>query len=87
MNDKRLKLLSGPSQQRLDFGHLIDRLFWALITFVVWLGVEELKGLSTRVSDLNEKMAIIVTQVGFHEKRLDVLESSDLTRHSGSKSR
>lgn len=76
MRDKHLKLLNGEEHHRLDFGQLVDRIFWALVCAILYYGVDQLRDLSKSVNTLNEKIAVVVSQVGSHEKRLDWLESA-----------
>ncbi len=85
---KHLKLLgdSGNGKGRLDFGHLVDKMFWAAITGILYYGVQQIGDLSKSVAELNQKMAVVVTQVQFHEKRLDFLDS-EISRRSGAENR
>ncbi len=55
-------------QRRLDFGHFVDRVFWALITAAVVFAAHS-------VSELNEKMAVVVDHLGYADKRADSHES------------
>lgn len=70
---RHLKLLNGDSQHPV--GYYVDRVFWLLIALIIGYAAKQLEKLGASVDDLNQKMAVIVMQVGTHEKRLDVIES------------
>lgn len=57
--------------QRLTFGHLIDRLFWFLLTMSVVYAASQLKTMSTSVEDLNNKVSVILEKLSNAEKRAD----------------
>lgn len=57
--------------KRLEFGHLIDRVFWALITASVVYAAAQLKAVSDSVEQLNIKMAVVISQITYAEKRAD----------------
>lgn len=63
---------SSGSERRLDFGHFVDRLFWFVITAVALYSASQLKELSNSVIELKTQLAVGISQIGFHEKRLDM---------------
>lgn len=54
--------------------HFVDKVLWSMLAGSVLMGVNQLKDISTTISTLNERMAVVVERVGNHEKRLDTLE-------------
>lgn len=58
-------------RQRLAFGHFVDRMFWAVLTGVAIYAAAQLKELSDSVQEMKTQLAVGLSQVGFHEKRLD----------------
>lgn len=56
---------------RFDFGHFIDRSFWALLTAAAVYGASQLKTVSESVEKLNIKMGVIIEKISNAEKRLD----------------
>lgn len=65
----------------MKFSRFVDHVFWSLLLGTVTFGVHFLSKMSVSVESLNEKMAIMMTQlqgeadaVKDHEVRLRVLE-------------
>ena len=67
---KPLKLLDG-GEQRFDFGHFVDRSFWALLTAAALYSASTMQQLSKSVTELNEKMAVVVSQLSDQSRRAD----------------
>ena len=67
--------MSGD-EKRLQFGTFVDRAFWLLLTSAIFYSSAQLRTLSNNVSELNEKMAIVLTRLGDYDHRLDVLETN-----------
>lgn len=61
-------------RKRLDFGHLVDRLFWALLTVAALYVAGQIKAMSENVAQLNEKMAVVLEKIIFTERRADSVE-------------
>lgn len=66
----------SSDEKRLQFGTFVDRIFWLLLTTAIFYSASQLKILSTNVSELNEKMAIVLTRLGDYDHRLDALETN-----------
>lgn len=58
-------------EKRLDFGHFVDRVFWAVITATGVYVASQLKTLSESVQTLNEKVAVVVEKINYSERRQD----------------
>jgi hypothetical protein len=62
------------NESRLVFGDFVDKVFWAVISgFLFWIAMS--------ITSLNEKIAVIVTQIEFqnkinddHGRRIETLE-------------
>lgn len=61
-------------ENRLDFGKFIDKAFWALITASVIFAANELKSIGNNVSELNEKMAVVLTRLSDTDRRTEQIE-------------
>lgn len=67
--------------KRLEFGKFVDKTFWALLCAVALYSSQELKSIGDNVSELNEKMAVVLSRLSNSDlrmneinKRLDRLE-------------
>jgi hypothetical protein len=57
-------------KRRLVFGDVVDKMFWAVISgFLFWIGMS--------IMSLNEKMAIVVTQITY-EARVNAEQSQQI---------
>lgn len=56
--------------QKVKLEKFIEKIFWALLLSVCKLGLDEVKTMSTNISDLNQKMAIIMTKISDQEDTL-----------------
>lgn len=66
MKDSQRSHSSEP--HRLEFGQFVDKVFWSVIIVIA--------GYTARsINELNEKIAIVITQVSFQEKRIDGQEA------------
>lgn len=66
--------MSEEQSGRLDFGHFVDRIFWALMTSAAIYAAAQLKQVSASVDDLNTKMSMLIERTSNSEKRMDMLE-------------
>lgn len=57
------------ADKRMDFGHWVDRVFWGLMVAVALYASTQLRSLSESVSNLNEKMAVVVVKLNYSEER------------------
>lgn len=57
----------NDNQQRMTFGQFVDKVLWSLIALAGG-------SIALTVSDLNVKMAVVVQEVQFHERRISNLE-------------
>lgn len=62
---------NSDSMHRLQFGTLVDRIFWALLVGTAVYSASQLRELSNSVIELKTQLAVGFAQIGFHEKRLD----------------
>lgn len=56
----------------MDFEKFVDKLFWVMLLGIGGYAAQSL-------SNLNEKIAIVITQVSVHESRLNHLELIERT--------
>ena len=62
---------SRGTERRLDFGHFVDRVFWALITGAALYIASQMRLLSDSVDKLNLNMAVVLYQMDSNRARLD----------------
>ncbi len=55
------------AEQRLNFGHFVDRMFWAIL-----IGIATFMAHS--INDLNEKVAVAIEHMSYSDKRADAQE-------------
>jgi len=65
--------MGGDKDKRLTFGHFVDRVFWALICGVMIYAADQLKDMGKTVSDLNEKMAVVISRLSDYDKQMDAI--------------
>ena len=53
------------------FAQFVSWAFYGLLSFVGWMGVSRLGNLDDSIRTLNEQIAVIISRVDTHEKRLD----------------
>ena len=63
------------SEHRLDFGHLVDKLFWALITGASIYIASEIKDLGSSVQELNKNMAVVLFQLTETKEHFQSIDS------------
>lgn len=61
-------------EKRLGFGDFVDRVFWALITGSAIYAASQLRTLGENVSELNEKMAVVISRLGDYDRRIMFIE-------------
>lgn len=61
-------------QQESRVNHFLDKLLWGLLAGAVMYGSSSLSDMSKSVSQLSERMAVIVEKVGNHDKRIEHIE-------------
>lgn len=66
--------MSTAQPHRLDWGHFVDRVFWALLIGSIVYATSQLQTLTKNVATLNEKMAVVIEKVSMQDHRLDRLE-------------
>lgn len=64
-------MISDLEEKRLNFGHLVDRVFWGLMTSVAIYAASQIRDMSNSIASLNEKMAVVIVQLSDTERRLD----------------
>lgn len=62
--------LDYDKEKRLVFGDFVDKAFWLIISsFLLWIGIS--------ITSLNEKMAVIVTQISY-ESRVNAEQTAQI---------
>jgi len=56
---------------------LIDKFLWAVITSMIGMAVHYIGNISENIVKLNEKIALVIARVEYHEVRLSKLEIQD----------
>lgn len=66
---------NSDGAKRMDFGHFIDRIFWALLTSAAIYCSTQLRELGMSVNDLNKNMAVAIYQITESRDRLNKIDS------------
>jgi cell division protein FtsL len=61
--------------KRLDFGQVVDKIFWGLITATAVFVATKVNTLTDSVSQLNSSVAVIIERTGNQQKQMDALQS------------
>lgn len=59
--------------KRLDFGQVVDKVFWALLTGAAVFVASKVNALTDSVSQLNSSVAVIIERTGNQQKTIDFL--------------
>lgn len=72
---------------KFDISHVIDKLFYFIITMIVTLGVSSIRDMAHSIQELNGSVATIIQMnkslkenVDNHEKRLEYLEHNKMSQ-------
>lgn len=60
--------------QRLDFGHFVDRLFWAVLTGAALYCASQIKDMGQSIETLNRNMAVVIYQSTETRERLNKID-------------
>lgn len=63
--------MEDPKGNRIVFGDMVDRIFWGLLVAIGTFMVVSVKDLSEGVAKLNENMAVVISKLGYQDKKID----------------
>jgi len=59
--------------KRLDFGQVVDKIFWGMMTGAAVFVATKVNSLTDSVSQLNASVAVIIERTGNQQKAVDAL--------------
>lgn len=71
-----MQKFSDSESHRLNFGKFVDLAFYAIVTGAIIFAANKMDKVSDSINDLNQKIAVVIVQVGAQDKRIDRLEES-----------
>lgn len=60
--------------QRLDFGHFVDRVFWAVLTATALYCASQIREMGRSIEELNKNMAVVIYQSTETRERLNKID-------------
>lgn len=69
-----MSIKDSDSKRRLNFGHFVDRLLWALLALTGIYVSTQLKSLGDNVAILNQAMGVMLEKTSNFSNRIEHLE-------------
>jgi len=66
--------MSDTQHKRLDFGHLVDKVFWAVLTSASLYVAHEIGEMGHSIEKLNVSMAVVLYQLTENKEHFERLE-------------